>query len=62
MLIVALVVLVAYQAVEIRRDPLDPLPMPVSRRTGQPQQPNGAVITEAADTAWADEPQKPGGI
>lgn len=41
----ALVVLVTYQTVQIRRTPLAPLPFPVNRRTGAPQQPNGAVIT-----------------
>lgn len=45
LLIGALVVLVAYQSVQIRRAPLAPLPFPFNRRTGEPQQPNGAVIT-----------------
>jgi hypothetical protein len=45
LLIGALVVLVAYQSVQIRRTPLVPLPFPFNRRTGVPQQPNGAVIT-----------------
>ena len=48
LLIGLLVALVIYQIVEIRRHPLQPLPMPLNRRTGQPQQPNGAVITVAA--------------
>lgn len=39
-----LVVLVLYQTYRTNRQPLEPLPYPVSRRTGQPQQPNGAVI------------------
>ncbi|TGD85179.1 hypothetical protein BayCH28_22545 [Mycolicibacterium sp. CH28] len=47
-LIAALVVLVAYQTLEIRRHPLPPLPLPTSRRTGQPQRPNGEVVTVVA--------------
>ena len=38
-----LLALVAYQSQRVRRHPLEPLPYPVSRRTGRPQQPNGAV-------------------
>ena len=45
-----LIALVAYQSLRVRRHPLEPLPYPVSRRTGQPQQPNGAVVTYAPDT------------
>lgn len=33
-----------YQLVQIRRHPLAPLPYPISRLTGAPQHPNGAVI------------------
>ena len=44
-LIAALVVLVGYQTLDIRRHPLEPLPLPLNRRTGQPQRPNGGVIT-----------------
>lgn len=40
-----LLALVAYQAYAVRRRPLEPLPYPVSRLTGRPQQPNGAVTT-----------------
>ena len=47
-LIAALVVLVAYETFDIRRHPPEPLALPVSRRTGQPQRPNGDVITVAA--------------
>ena len=43
-----LVALVVYEIVQLRRHPLDPLPMPVNRITGAPQQPNGAVITVTA--------------
>lgn len=34
-----------YQIGQTRRHPLRPLPYPISRLTGQPQHPNGAVIT-----------------
>jgi uncharacterized membrane-anchored protein len=47
-LIAALVVLVVYQIFEIRRHPLAPLPLPMNRHTGQPQRPNGKVVTVAA--------------
>jgi len=47
-LIAGLVLLVAYQTVQIRRHPLQPLPLPLNRHTGQPQRPNGAVVTVAA--------------
>jgi len=40
-----LAVLVAHQAIQLRRHPLEPLPYPHSRLTGEPQQPNGAVVT-----------------
>lgn len=39
-----LLVLIAYQTWHIRRHPLAPLPVPVDRRTGQPQRPNGALV------------------
>jgi uncharacterized membrane-anchored protein len=41
----ALIALVIYQSIDLRRHPLDPLPLPVNRRTGQPQQPNGQLVT-----------------
>jgi hypothetical protein len=47
-LIAALVVLVVYQTLDIRLHPLEPLPMPTNRHTGQPQRPNGEVVTVAA--------------
>ena len=46
-LVAALVVLVIYETVGVYRHPLTPLPLPVNRRTGQPQRPNGEVITIA---------------
>jgi len=47
-LVAILVGLIAYQTVHVRRHPLDPLPAPVHRRTGEPQQPNGALVTRAS--------------
>ena len=44
-LLAALVVLVAFQTWQIRRHPLEPIPAPVHRRTGEPQRPNGAVVS-----------------
>ena len=40
-LIDGLVILVGYQTLDIRRHPLEPLPLPMNRHTGQPQRPNG---------------------
>jgi uncharacterized membrane-anchored protein len=47
-LLALLVVLIIYQSIEVGRHPLQPLPMPVHRRTGQPQQPNGKLVTVPA--------------
>jgi uncharacterized membrane-anchored protein len=47
-LIAAMVILVGYQTLEVHRHPLEPLPLPINRRTGRPQRPNGGVITVAA--------------
>jgi uncharacterized membrane-anchored protein len=44
-LLAALVGLVAYQAVDVHRHPLRPLPAPVHRRTGELQRPNGELVT-----------------
>jgi len=49
LLIAGLVLLVAYQTVQIRRHPLQPLPLPINRQTGQPQRPNGAVVDVLPD-------------
>jgi uncharacterized membrane-anchored protein len=43
-LVAALVGLIAYQSIHIRRHPLDPVPAPVHRRTGEPQRPNGRLV------------------
>jgi uncharacterized membrane-anchored protein len=45
-LLAALIALIAYQTIHIRSHPLDPLPLPVNRRTGKPQQPNGELVTQ----------------
>lgn len=34
----------AYQSVLLRRHPLDPLPAPRNRQTGEPERPNGALV------------------
>ncbi|MDT5413031.1 MAG: hypothetical protein QOG14_5251 [Mycobacterium sp.] len=47
-LIAILVALVGYQILGVRRHPLEPLPLPLNRHTGQPQRPNGKVVTVAA--------------
>ncbi|TLH81861.1 hypothetical protein C1S82_01610 [Mycolicibacterium cosmeticum] len=47
-LLAVLIGLIVYQIVHIRRHPLTPLPEPVHRRTGEPQQPNGDLITIGA--------------
>jgi uncharacterized membrane-anchored protein len=46
-----LALLVAAQTLAVRRNPLPLLPYPVSRRTGQPQRPNGAVVPRAVPEA-----------
>jgi len=43
-LVAALVGLIAYQTIQLRRHPLDPVPAPVHRRTGEPQRPNGQLV------------------
>lgn len=40
-----LIALVVYEIVYIRRHPLTLLPAPLHRRTGEPQEPNGEVVT-----------------
>jgi uncharacterized membrane-anchored protein len=64
-LFVLLVALVIYQTIQVRRHPLEPLPYPVNRRTGEPQEPNGAVVTspphssEITDVGKASAPGRP---
>jgi uncharacterized membrane-anchored protein len=44
-LLAALIALIAYQTVYLRRHPLDPVPLPVNRRTGESQQPDGELVS-----------------
>jgi hypothetical protein len=48
-LLAVLAVLITYQAIDVRRRPLSPLPAPVHRRTGEPQHPNGELITQPTE-------------
>jgi uncharacterized membrane-anchored protein len=41
----ALVVFTGYQMWQVRRHPLNLLPAPINQRNGQPQEPNGLVVT-----------------
>jgi hypothetical protein len=43
--VAALAGLVAYQTIQVRRHPLQPLPAPINRRTGEPQRPDGQLVT-----------------
>jgi uncharacterized membrane-anchored protein len=43
-LLAILICLAVYQTVQVGRDPLDPVPAPINRRTGEPERPNGALI------------------
>ncbi|MFZ0832484.1 MAG: hypothetical protein WAM92_05260 [Mycobacterium sp.] len=52
-LLAALIAMIAYQAIDIRRHPLDPLPACVHRRTGEPQAPNGELMTQARNRWFA---------
>jgi uncharacterized membrane-anchored protein len=45
-LLAVLIGLVIYQALHVRRHPLEPLPAPTHRRTGEPQRPNGELVPE----------------
>lgn len=53
-LLTLLIALTAWQAYQVCRRPLDPLPYPFNRRTGEPQVPNGAVVT--SDRFFSDLP------
>lgn len=44
-LFATLVILVGYETLRVRRRTPEPLPYPINRRTGEPQTPNGAVVT-----------------
>ncbi|MUL85630.1 hypothetical protein FZI95_20825 [Mycobacterium sp. CBMA247] len=45
-LLATMIALIVYQSIQIRRHPLDPVPVPVPvhRRTGEPQRPNGELV------------------
>ncbi|MEN4397374.1 hypothetical protein ACP6C3_30990 [Mycolicibacterium septicum] len=43
-LLATMIALIIYQSLQIRRHPLSPVPMPIHRRTGELQQPNGALV------------------
>lgn len=44
-LLTVLAALIVYEIAHVRRHPLTPLPAPVHRRTGEPQRPNGELLT-----------------
>jgi uncharacterized membrane-anchored protein len=44
-LLAALIGLVAYETIQVRRQPLGFLPAPLHRRTGERQRPNGALVS-----------------
>ncbi|GAA5161163.1 membrane protein [Pseudonocardia eucalypti] len=44
-LLAALVGFVVFQTVQLRRDPLEPLPAPRNRLTGEPERANGALVS-----------------
>jgi uncharacterized membrane-anchored protein len=44
----ALIGLIIYQSIQTRRHPLEPLPAPTHQRTGEPQKPNGELVTQSA--------------
>ena len=47
-LLALLVAFIIVQIVHIHRHPLKPLPVPVNRRTGEPQRPNGELVTQSS--------------
>jgi uncharacterized membrane-anchored protein len=57
-----LIALIAYQVVQLRRRPLEPLPYPVNRRTGQPQIPNGGIIDIAAPPSGSNGARQAGAV
>jgi uncharacterized membrane-anchored protein len=48
-LLAVLIALVIYQSFYLQRHPLDPLPWPVHRRTGELQRPNGELVVGRLD-------------
>ena len=53
-LLALLLGLIIYQTIRIRRHPLEPLPFPVSRLTGQPQRPNGQIVNQTTSSKGFD--------
>jgi hypothetical protein len=53
-LLALLIGLIIYQTIQVRRHPLEPVPFPVSRLTGQPQLPNGQVIKQTTSSNGFD--------
>jgi uncharacterized membrane-anchored protein len=47
-LLALLIALITYQSIQVHRHPLEPLPHPTNRRTGEPQQPNGELVQPPA--------------
>jgi uncharacterized membrane-anchored protein len=45
-LLALLIGLIVYQSIQVNRHPLEPLPFPISRLTGQPQRPNGQIVQQ----------------
>ncbi|MGH3829065.1 MAG: COG4705 family protein [Pseudonocardiaceae bacterium] len=56
-LLALLIVLIAYQTYRLHRHPLEPLPTPVNRRSGQPQRPAGAPFAAPTPGIPADRPK-----
>jgi uncharacterized membrane-anchored protein len=50
-LLILLIGFTVYQILQLRHHRLKPLPFPRNRRSGEPQQPNGAIITEQTQRA-----------
>lgn len=44
-LVAVLIALIVCQTIQVRRRPPEPVPVPLHRRTGEPQRPNGALVT-----------------
>jgi uncharacterized membrane-anchored protein len=53
-LLTLLIGLIIYETIQVRRHPLEPLPFPVSRLTGQPQRPNGQIINQTTSSNGFD--------
>ncbi|HEY2206567.1 MAG TPA: hypothetical protein VGH99_19050 [Pseudonocardia sp.] len=56
-LFAVLIALIVHQTAQLRRRPLEPLPYPVNRLTGEPQQPNGALVDAPTRTGGDPAPR-----